>query len=398
MEKNNKKLTTEEFIEKACKIYGEEFSYENTVYVNNKTKVEIICKLHGPFWQLPGRHLEGRCGCRECFKKKHSELLKHTSNKDFIEKAKSVHGEKYTYKKTNFVGWKEKIIITCPIHGDFLQNPSNHLAGKGCSACAGILPLNNDTFIEKSKKIHGDKYDYSKVNYINRYTKVTIICPKHGEFQMQPGNHLDGERCPYCAKKYKMPQYEFIEKVKEIYGNKYDYSKTIYNGASKNIVCNCPIHGEFEKRACEFLQGKGCPMCGSEKHQSEDRLFEFLKSNFDTFIERHKKFVWLGQKHLDFYLPEYNIAIEYQGAQHFRQLYSHKLNGEEHFRLQVKRDEEKYKLCKEHKLPLLFFTYEKNKTGIENYFTDILTDETVFINKINELIKGKYNGVDTRNT
>ena len=386
MGKNNKKLTTEEFIKKACEIYGDEFSYENTVYVNSNTKVEIVCKQHGSFWQLPGRHLEGRCGCRECFKKQHSELLKHTSNEDFIKKAKAVHSEKYTYEKTNFVGWNEKVIITCPIHGDFLQNPSNHLAGKGCTACAGILPLNNDTFIEKAKKIHGDKYDYSKVNYINRYTKVIIICPKHGEFQMEPGNHLSGERCPYCAKKYKMPQYEFIEKVKEIYADKYDYSKTIYNGASKDIVCNCPVHGEFTKRAGEFLRGKGCPMCGSEKHQSEDRLFEFLKTNFNTLIERHKKFDWLGQKHIDFYLPKYNIAIEYQGAQHFRQLYSHKLNGEEHFRLQVKRDEEKAKLCKEHNLPLLFFTYERDKTGIENYFTDILTDETVFISRINELI------------
>jgi len=125
------------------------------------------------------------------------------TNKQFIEEANIRHGFKYDYSKTQYINKREKVCIICPIHGEFWQEASSHLKGCGCPKCGKKSSqkrqsLNTEQFIERAKKVHGDKYDYSKTEYINSSTKVCIICPIHGEFWQRPKDHTKGIGCPVC--------------------------------------------------------------------------------------------------------------------------------------------------------------------------------------------------------
>ena len=133
-----------------------------------------------------------------CLFIKFYKMSKRKSNDEFIGEAQLIHHNRYDYSKLEYVNNKTKVCIICPDHGEFWQIPSDHLNGKGCPQCAGNLRYNKDTFVEKAKHIHNDRYDYSKVEYVNAHTKVCIICPEHGEFWQTPNNHLNGNGCPLC--------------------------------------------------------------------------------------------------------------------------------------------------------------------------------------------------------
>jgi hypothetical protein len=234
---------------------------------------------------------------------------------EFIEKAKTIHGEKYDYSLVNYVGSKIKIKIICPIHGEFEQIPNSHLKGINCYKCSRNY-VATDEFIEKAKTIHGEKYDYSLVNYKNNKIKIKIICPIHGEFEQIPNSHLKGCGCPKCVGKYKTTD-EFIEKAKTIHGEKYDYSLVNYISVFKQIKIICSIHGEFEQTPNSHLKGCGCPKCKESK--GEKIIRDYLTKNNIKFIPQHKFDDCKDIKPLpfDFYLPEYNTCIEYDGRQHF---------------------------------------------------------------------------------
>lgn len=135
-------------------------------------------------------------------------------------------------------------------------------------------------FIEKGTQLHNDKYDYSKVEYINSRTKVKIICPVHGEFEQLPSSHLQGNGCPKCAREWTdahkenhcisarqsrgMTTEEWIERAKQVHGDKYDYSLTTYVNQRTKVKIICPIHGEFEQNADSHIRGIGCRLCGLE--------------------------------------------------------------------------------------------------------------------------------------
>ena len=120
--------------------------------------------------------------------------MKTDKTKEFIAKAKAVHGDKYDYSKVNYVNSFTKVTIICPKHGEFEQTPNLHLKSQGCPNCYGNKKMTIEEFIKRAKEVHGDKYDYSKVKYVNALTKVTIICPIHGEFEQTPAKHLLGIR------------------------------------------------------------------------------------------------------------------------------------------------------------------------------------------------------------
>lgn len=130
---------------------------------------------------------------------------KKSTTTEFIQKAILVHGEeKYDYSLVDYINTRTKVIIICPVHGEFEQSPNNHLSGKGCPKCANIatgIRLNSSTeqFIQKAILVHGDKYDYSKVDYKHSNSKVVIICPIHGEFLQSPDAHLKGKGCKKCS-------------------------------------------------------------------------------------------------------------------------------------------------------------------------------------------------------
>ena len=206
---------TDEFIERSKQAHGDKYDYSNVKYINAHSKVCIICNKHGRFYQSPVVHLKG-CGCNTC-----GDIEGHkktTSNsKEFIEKSIKIHGDKYDYSNVKYINSHSKVCIICNKHGRFYQSPVVHLRGCGCNTCAGPNSCTTENFIEKSIKIHGDKYDYSNVKYINNTTKICIICNKHGEFQQTPADHLAGCGCSKCNKKYSKKQIDWLNFISIYY-------------------------------------------------------------------------------------------------------------------------------------------------------------------------------------
>ena len=264
-------MNKEEFIIKANKVHGNKYDYSLIDYKNNKTKICIICPEHGEFWQLANSHLKG-CGCPKCAAIERG--IKQRDNKDsFIKKAKEIHHDKYDYSKVEYVNSSTKVCIICPEHGEFWQTPSSHLNGRGCPKC-GMIKRNSckraniTDFINNANKVHHDKYDYSKVEYVNNRVKIRILCHKkdnngieHGEFWQTPSSHLNGRGCPKCKKdaisnfqrikkffpltntediKYKTNddlKFEFIKKANKVHDSKYDYSYVINNKRIHKFSC-----------------------------------------------------------------------------------------------------------------------------------------------------------------
>ena len=193
---------TVSFIEKATALHGDTYDYSSVVYINNHTKISIICKTHGEFEQRPADHLRGK-GCTPCSRIRGG--IKHASTSNsFIERAVASHGDTYDYTDVVYISSQTKVKILCKTHGSFYQRPTDHILGVGCPKCAtasrALLRVSTlDTFIINAQKIHGEVYEYSNVTYGNNRTKVKIMCKTHGEFQQRPYSHLDGRGCPACA-------------------------------------------------------------------------------------------------------------------------------------------------------------------------------------------------------
>lgn len=194
--------------------------------------------------------------------------MKRKTRDEFIADARKVHGNKYDYSQVDYVSTSENVCIICPIHGTFYQKPYHHLLGQGCRQCAGTEQMDTLSFVWKAKKVHGNKFDYSKVNYVNTRTKVCIFCPEHGEFWQTPHRHLRGDGCAKCSGLKKKNTEQFIRDAISIHGNKYDYRKVDYINSSTKVIISCPIHGEFEQTPNSHLSGSGCPNCGGTQKLS----------------------------------------------------------------------------------------------------------------------------------
>ena len=238
----------------------------------------------------------------------------------FISKAYKIHKNRYDYSKVNYINAKTKITIICREHGEFQQTPSNHLSNYNCQKCAKNFQLDTASFIEKAKDIHNDKYDYSKVNYINADTQIIIICREHGEFTQIPDFHINRKcGCPKCSNNVKLDLSEFVEKSNKIHGNKYDYSKVEYNNNRNHIIIICKKHGEFSQIPFLHLLKHGCPNC---INKTEYKFYEKIKEIYPT-IKRQYKVEWCKNKlclPFDFAIEELKIIIELDGEQHFTQV------------------------------------------------------------------------------
>ena len=251
------------------------------------------------------------------------------TNEIFIQRAKEVHNDKYDYSNIKYVDYHTPVLINCFKHGLFLQSPAEHLNGRGCKKCgyetvSKSLKSNAENFIEKAKNIHGDKYDYSLVNYKNSKTKVKIICKKcRNVFEQTPNEHIQGRGCPNCSKYKKTNTAFFIEKAKNIHENKYDYSLVDYKNSQTKVKIICKKCGNiFEQKPNDHIQGHGCPNCRFMNPKNEAIIFDWLKLNNYSF-ERNKKFKDLKDKKLlsyDFYIPSKKLLIEYNGEQHYKKI------------------------------------------------------------------------------
>ena len=358
------------FLLKARLVHGDKYNYEKTIYKNSTTPITITCVKHGDFTQVPPSHLNGS-GCPQCWDERRG-LEKFLTQEAFLEKAKKVHGDKYVLSSAAYERSNKKVKIICPTHGAFYITPNRFLSGGGCKECGkesarNKRMLTTEEFISRAKLVHGKRYDYSKTDLKKRDEKgrITITCRIHGDFKQKPNNHLIGKGCIKCAGIDKMTTDEFIRRSQKVHGDKYDYSKTnLENRDEKGrVIIICPIHGEFLQFPGNHIRHKmGCKLC-NESHL-EKEIEVFLKENNIRFI-REQKFKWLGRQRLDFYLPDFNTAIECQGRQHFWP--DEFFGGEEELKKRKELDKKKYKLCNEHGIAIYYYVAKKTKATYEVY-------------------------------
>ena len=295
-----KKLNINEFIEK-CKLKnGDRYDYsEIKEYINNKSYYKIKCIKHDYLFEIRGdMHLQGQ-GCRKCKSEKISSLYKNNLD-DVISLFRKAHDDRYDYSEVKeYINCDTIVKIICKSHGIFNQSSRNHWNGQGCVKCYNDirytkLRSNVENFIKKSKSIHGDKYDYSKVEYQNSKTLVEIICKSHGSFFKKPNNHINGDK-------------------------------------------------------------EGCPKCSSS--YGERIIYSILKENNIKFITQKKFDGCKFKKSLkfDFYLPDYNTCIEYNGEQHYRSVDFY--GGDEGYELSKIRDNIKNNYCLNNNINLLIIKY-----------------------------------------
>jgi hypothetical protein len=278
------KLTTEEFIYKAKLVHGDKYDYSLVNYNGSGNYVKLICYKHGEFIQKANSLLNGY-GCKYCGGN-------HMTTLDFIEKAELAHGNTYNYSKVNYVNAKTNIIVICKKHGEFIQNARSHLRGNGgCHKCAYNI-LSNEEFIQKAKKIHGDKYDYSLTKYILNKGIIKILCPIHGKFEQRADVHLNTKfGCKQCSlDNIKSNSTEFIIKAKLIHNDKYDYSKVNYISSKSEVILICAIHGDFNIKPNSHLTKKqGCTNCTSNNpyiNKKNDLYNDFIEKS--TIIHGNK--------------------------------------------------------------------------------------------------------------
>lgn len=355
-----KSKTIDEFIIKAQSIHGDKYDYSQAVYKNYRTILKIICPIHGIFYQTAANHL--RCGCKKCGKQRLAKSL----NK-FILNAKSVHGDKYDYSNTTYINSKAKLNITCHKHGMFQVVAYYHLKGKGCEHCkkeieslAKIKKITSKTskkktlerFIEESQSIYGNQYDYSQTNYVSFKKELNIICPTHGMFKVTPQRHLcKPQGCYGCKVNERFK--DFIKQANNVHDNKYDYSQSKYINQKTKIIIRCPIHGDFLQTPDGHLQKRGCSKC--RKSTGEIAINRYLtenKINFDFQFQ-----LPYGGR-LDFLLHYKKIAIEYNGIQHYiPTAFSRFKPTIDDFLTTIARDRKKRMWCQENNIKLFVIPF-----------------------------------------
>ena len=280
----SRKLTVEDFISKATEKHGFKYFYGEVNYVNSRTKVTIVCSKHGEFQQTPSNHLQG-AGCKSCAIEALADT-KRATVEDFISKATEKHGPKYSYDEVMFVNTRTKVTIKCSHHGPFEQEPSSHLKGTGCPSCAieskaDTLRATVEDFIHKATLIHGVRYSYDEVNYVNSATKVKIVCSHHGPFEQRPNNHLDGAGCKSCATEangdaQRATVEDFISKATEKHGSEYSYDEVDYVNNCTKVKIVCQAHGPFEQEPSSHLHGAGCPSCAEYGFNPDKPAFLYI--------------------------------------------------------------------------------------------------------------------------
>ncbi len=345
-----KKITIEEFIERSDKVHNNKYDYSYIKYSDTNTKVDIVCKIHGTFNQSPISHMSGR-GCPECGNNKK------VTTEEFIERCSKLHNNKYDYSLTKYVNKHKPISIICPEHGIFESTPQSHFFKKvGCKECSGRV-TNTEEFIKKSSYVHNNKYDYSLVEYSGSKKKVKIICPEHGEFEQIANYHLTGCGCITCGGKNEKTNKEFIELSKSIHSDLYDYSLIEYKNNRTRVKIICKKHGEFKQIPYSHTGGSGCPTCNMSKGEKE--IKNYLDNN-NIKHKREKKFndcLSINNVNLkfDFYLPNHNICIEFDGEQHFN--INEYFGGLEYYKRIKENDNIKNKYCKNKKIKLIRIPY-----------------------------------------
>jgi hypothetical protein len=268
-------LTHEQFMERCRLKHGDRYDYTRTQYVRKDDKVTIGCPDHGYFEQVANSHMRG-FGCQKCQKRGTSSSsnsgfrVKDTID-DFVVKARTVHGDRYDYTKSEYVNSVTPLVIVCNVHGEFLQKPNNHLTGQQCPKCARIdtytkQRMTLEHFLALAKIKHGEKYEYHIGDVeLSCDAVIQIQCEVHGMFVQRVSDHVyQGCGCQLCSNHVQLTTDEFIRRAREAHGDKYDYSGVDYKVSYEKVDIICPKHGLFQQTAEKHYRGEGCRQCGSE--------------------------------------------------------------------------------------------------------------------------------------
>lgn len=361
----NGPMSFDDFIRKAHIVHGGTFQYDKESYTNAGGQVKILCNLHGTYSMVGSMHLQGQ-KCRKC---SIAERLKRSHDKRsnlFINKAKLIHGDLYDYSQVKYINNRTKVRIRCKLHDEYFeQSPDSHTSGHGCPVCAGNLKLDTAKFIEKAIKIHGNKYNYDKVVYVNTYSKIIVTCPHHGDWTTTPNWVLSGNGCRACglistisSNKYNTSI--FIEKAISVHGNLYDYSNVNYISHDIKVKILCRKHGRiFEQTPANHLFGVGCPICKQSK--GELQIFKYLVKYGYDFTPQYKfpDCRSIYPLPFDFGVNINGVikCIEFHGGQHYRPV--NRFGGKKAFDSLVVRDSIKKKYCEDNLVPLLVIKYDQ---------------------------------------
>lgn len=279
-----KKRTQEETISAFREKHGNKWCYEKFKYVNNNTLATITCPIHGDFDMQPKLHLRGY-GCPKCGRISGAKNRTLTVS-EFTSRSNGLHGQ-YSYAKSVYINQNTPTEIICSKHGSFWQKPVVHLMGRGCPKC-GNEKLNNprinsDEFFSRCSAKHNNKYNYSKSYYTGTSDNLEIVCPEHGSFWQNAGQHMRGSGCRKCAGTIKSDTQSFTDDSNVAHDFKYDYSLSKYVNAYTKVDIICPTHGVFSQKPNNHKNGQGCPKCASNGYD-RNKTGYFYVLEFDSFV------------------------------------------------------------------------------------------------------------------
>lgn len=351
-----KKLTKEEFINKVQLIHGDNICLDEFEYINSITKSKCKCNICGNVWYTRPDVLMNGHGCRKCYDKKNSE--KRIIHRDEIQDLIYKNCKTKITMVGDYIDTKHSVEVECEECGHhWFPIVRDLIRGHGCPKCSDTWDGRRrtvDEFIEFSNKIHNNKYTYNiNGDYVTNKTYINIICPIHGEFKQLAEAHMLGHGCPKCNNSWMnrhLRVEDFINKANKIHNNQYEYFIDNEYLVNNNLITiKCPKHGVFKQTVKKHLQGQGCPIC-NESHL--ERNVSNILTKLGINYNRYKRFKWLGNQSLDFYLPDYNIAIECQGIQHFEPV--ELFGGVDGYNKTVERDENKFNLVNKHKIEMIY--------------------------------------------
>jgi hypothetical protein len=294
------------FIKRGIETHGTKYDYSKVKYIPKSNNVIIICPIHGEFEQYRGSHLLGN-GCWKCGVNVRAKHCAKTTE-EFIQESKAIFGDKYDYSKVEYKTTHIKVILICPIHGDFVVAPAEHISKvRGCQKCRQFEKINNvlsstkNDFIRKTNEMYNGRYTYDLSNYVNANSKIMAHCSLHGDFEITATKHISkaNKCCTQCLldQKHELKNItlsKFIKDVKKMYGNTFNFSKVVLEDLNhgRNITLVCKKHGNFAIDPARLLIAKyGCPSCnGSVDHKiiSYQSFVEFANKIHNNIYDYSK--------------------------------------------------------------------------------------------------------------
>lgn len=359
------KLTFQEISQRAKEIHKTKYILLESSFIDTTTEMKIWCNVCQKYFkQKPSNHLNGS-GCPTCGNKRKNKERQIKAKKEFPQKVFLKHGDRYDLSKFTYTSAHETSIAICKIHGEFPISPANLLSGRGCRDCGiqrrALLKIKRarDKFISAVYIKYDNMVDLSQFIYLCNFTRSIAICKIHGEFLISPSNLLGGNGCPDCVKEkrtalsIKKAEKKFRSDFYKKYKNKFDLCKFIYLGRRIRSIAICQTHGEFLITAESLLAGHGCLRCNASLGEIEiSRCLDSLKINFSSEVSFSSLYT---RRKFDFYFPDYDLYVEYQGIQHYEPIAF--FGGEKGFKLRQIKDQYKRDWCKENNHRLLEIPY-----------------------------------------